>query len=61
MDPDKTSSNVLGCLIGSVLGILEVAGLITGFTKSLAAGLIAVFIPPYAWWLGLKWILSFFG
>lgn len=34
--------------------ILEIVGLIVGFGKGIMMGVVAFFVPPFAWWLGFE-------
>ena len=45
---------VLGIIIGIFIVILEVVGLVVGFSAGVGKGIVALFLPPYAWWLGFE-------
>ena len=50
--------NVVGILLIIAAVLLELIGLVVGFSKSIGIGIIAFFFPPYAWWLGIEFIFK---
>jgi hypothetical protein len=56
----SNSPSILGIIIGISIVVLEIVGLIAAFTKSIGVGFAALFVPPYAWYLGFKKITEIF-
>ena len=43
---------VLGFTVGALLVILDLIGVVVGFQSSVGSGFAALFVPPYAIYLG---------
>lgn len=53
-------SIIIGIAFGITLAVLEIVGLVVAFTKGVGIGIVALFIPPFACYLGFKKIIDLF-
>ena len=44
----------IGAIVGIGFSILDLIGIVVGFTTSIGAGLAALLVPPYGIYLGFK-------
>ena len=58
LSPTLPFMNAVGILLIIAAVLLELIGLVVGFSKSIGIGIIAFFFPPYAWWLGIEFIFK---
>ncbi len=47
-------AQLLGTVIGLAIVVFEIVGLVVGFKAGVGTGILALFLPPYAWWLGFE-------